>query len=94
MKNEDLAKMESNDMMMVQWMCNVTLKDKKCSSELRDRPGLIRIRNCIQWCRLRWFGHGERKDKDNCVKKSRESVVEGHREKGRPRKDRDYTRRY
>ena len=26
-KEEDLAKLERNDMMMVQWMCHVTLKE-------------------------------------------------------------------
>ena len=42
-KEENLAKLERNDMMMVQWICNVTPKDRK-SSEIvagyrgRSRP--------------------------------------------------------
>ena len=60
-KKEDLAKLERNDMMMVQWMCYVTLKDKKSSEELREHLGLVSIRNCIQM----WFGHLERISKAN-----------------------------
>ena len=63
-KEVDLAKLERNDMMMVRWMCHVTLKDRKSSNELRDRPGLVSIRNCIKIGRLRRFGHVERLDKD------------------------------
>ena len=44
-KEEDLAKLERNDMMVQ--MCNVTLRDRK--SQLGERPmELVSIRNCIQ----------------------------------------------
>ena len=33
---------------MVRWMCNVTLRDRKSSDELKDRLGLVSVRNCIQ----------------------------------------------
>ena len=39
-KEADLMRLKCNDMRMVRWMCNVTLKDKKPSSELRERLGL------------------------------------------------------
>ena len=48
MKEKDLAELETYDMMMVRWVCNVTMKDRKSSDELRDRLGLVSIRNCIQ----------------------------------------------
>ena len=53
-RQRELNKYE--DMMMVQWMCNVTLKDGKSSDEVRDHLGLVSI-NWIQRSRLRWFGH-------------------------------------
>ena len=34
-------------MMMVWWIYNGTVKDRKSSDELRDRLGLVNIRNCI-----------------------------------------------
>ena len=33
MKEEDLAKLEKNYMLMVWWMCNMTLKDRNSSDE-------------------------------------------------------------
>ena len=42
------ARLEKNDMTMVLWMCNVTLKDRKSSDEFRDNLGFVNIRNCIQ----------------------------------------------
>ena len=47
MKGEDLEKLKGNDI-MVRWMCNVELKDRKSSDELKDCLGLVRIKNCIQ----------------------------------------------
>ena len=35
-------------MRMIRWICNVTLKDKKPSSEMREHLGLDSIRNCIR----------------------------------------------
>ena len=71
---------------MVRWMCGVTLKDRKSSEELRDRLGLAKIRDCVQSRRLRWFGHVERMEDVNWVKRSREIVVTGQSRRGRPRR--------
>ena len=51
---------KSNDMRMIRWMSNVTLKDRKPSKELRGRCGLESVRESLQRRRLRWFGHVER----------------------------------
>ena len=55
--------LEINDIMMVQWMCNVTmnLKERKSSDELRDHLGLVSIRN-------NWIDES-RLGKDSCVNK-------------------------
>ncbi|XP_057298477.1 uncharacterized protein LOC130629336 [Hydractinia symbiolongicarpus] len=42
-KQEDLDRLERNDMRMVRWMCNASLRDRKSSDELRSRPSLRRI---------------------------------------------------
>ena len=56
-KEADLRRLEHNGMRM---MCNVTLKDRKRSSELREHLGLDSIVNCIRKGRLRWLDHLER----------------------------------
>ena len=65
-------------------MCNVILKDRKYSAELRDCMGWVSIRNCIQRGRLRRFEHLERIDNDSWAKKCKQIVVEGHGVSGRP----------
>ena len=85
-KEEDLDRLERNDMRMIRWMCNTSLKDKKSSDELRNRLGIHIIRDVIQARRLRWFGHLERMERDNWVIKCRDLVVPGTKSRGRPRK--------
>ena len=58
-KEEDLDHLDRNDMRMIRWMCNTSLKDRKRSDELRSRLGIHTIRDVIQARRLRWFGHLE-----------------------------------
>ena len=60
---EDMWCMERNDMRMIWWMCNVSLKDRLTSDELRGRLNLESIWRCVQNRRLRWFGHIKRMDK-------------------------------
>ena len=37
-KEGDLDHLDRNDMRMLRWMCNTSLKDRKSSDELRSRP--------------------------------------------------------
>ena len=63
--------------MMVRRMCGVSLKDRKRSDELLNRLGIECVENKIQRGRLRWFGHVERKEENNWVKKcTRMNVIE------------------
>ena len=61
-KEADLLRLECNDMRMIRWMCNITLKGRKPFSELRESLGLDNIRNypIARRGRLRWFGNVER----------------------------------
>ena len=68
-KEEDLDRLDRNDMRIIRWMWNTSLKDRKSSDELRSRLGIHSIRDVIQARRLRWFGHLERMEGDNWVSK-------------------------
>ena len=57
------------DISMVRWMCGVTLKDRKNTEELQSRLGVEGIAVVIRRGRLRWFGHIERKDKEDWLSK-------------------------
>jgi len=45
------------EMRMVRWMCNVKVKDRVPSKELRERLGIDYIILILQQNRLRWYGH-------------------------------------
>ena len=44
-------------MRMVRWMCNVKVKVRVPSKELRDRLGVDDVIFILQQNRLRWYGH-------------------------------------
>ena len=71
---------------MVRRMCGVSLKDRKRSDELLNRLGSECVENKIQRGRLRWFGHVERKEENNWVKKCTRMNVIGVVDRGAPRK--------
>ena len=68
---------------MVRWMCDVKLKNRLPSIELRERLGIDDIALVLQQNRLRWYKHVLRKDDDDWVKKCMEYEVQGPR----PRED-------
>jgi len=72
-------------MRMVRWMCNVKVKDRAPSKELRERLG-IDIILILQLNRLRRYGHVLQKEDTDCVKKCMEYEVEGSRLRGKPKR--------
>jgi hypothetical protein len=70
----------------VRWMCGVTLKDKKSSQELLGRLGVEDVVDVMKRGRLLWFGHVERKPREDWVKMCRDLVVVGAQGKGRGKK--------
>jgi len=53
MKENEVA-LQQVKMRMVRWMCNVKVKDRIPSKELRERPGIDDIILVLQQKRLRW----------------------------------------
>jgi len=69
-------------MRMVRWMCNVNVKDRVSSKELRERLGIDDIMLILQQNRLQRYGHVLRKEDIDWVKKCMEYEVEGCRPRG------------
>ena len=65
MKAENLHSLERAEPMMVRWMCDVSLKDRKRSEVLYSLLGVQSVAEVVRLGRLRWFGHVERKSGDN-----------------------------
>jgi hypothetical protein len=71
---------------VIRWMCDVSLRDKVPSEELRAWVEVETISDACRRNRLRWFGHVERKGNDDWVKRCTRLEVMGKRPRCRPRK--------
>jgi len=69
MKVEHKLNLNPTEMSMIRWMCGVKLNERKKSEELRELLGLEPVSLMIKKSRLRWFGHVERKDDNDWVKR-------------------------
>ena len=83
---EDVQRMERAERMMVRWMCGVSLKNRISSAELYGRLGIEEVRDVMRRGHLRWFGHLERKSKEDWVSVCRDIDVTGSKSRGRCKK--------
>ena len=56
-RKENEVALQRAEMRMFGWMCNVKVKDRVPSKELRERLGIDDIILILQPNRLRWYGH-------------------------------------
>ena len=56
-RKENEVALQRAKMRMVKWMCNVKVKDRVPTKELRERLGIDDIILILQQNRLRWYGH-------------------------------------
>ena len=82
-KVQQELKMNRTEISMIRWMCGVKLNERKKSEELRELLRLEPVSLMIKKSRLRWFGHVERKDDNDWVKRCITWEVEGIRQSGR-----------
>jgi len=74
-RKENEVALQWADMRMVRRMCNVKVKDRVPSKELRERLGVDDIILILQQNRLRWYGRVLRKRDTDWVKKCTEYEV-------------------
>jgi hypothetical protein len=77
-KVEDVRRLVTTDRAMLRWMYGVTLKDRKSSRDLLGRLGVEDV-DVVGRGRLLWFGHVERKSRDDWVRMCRDTAAEGAR---------------
>src|SRR5450432_2182661 len=75
-KVDDMERLERTENSMVRWMCGVTVKDMIQTVELRKRLGIEYVSDVVRRDRLKWFGHVDRKERDDWVFACRELHVE------------------
>jgi len=64
----------------------VVMKKKKRNDDIRRIIGVACITDKVREARLRWYGHIQRREEDDCVKRILEADVHGQRSRGRQRK--------
>jgi len=85
-RKENEVALQRAEIRMVRWMCNVKVKDRVLSKELRERLGIDDIILILQQNRLRCYGHVLQKEDTDWMKKCMEYEVEGSRPRGRPKR--------
>ena len=83
---EDVSRLNRNDMMMIRWICSAKLRDKVPLEELRSRLGLGSIENALRHGRLRWYGRVQRMDPNTWPRKVDKTFITRNNPRGRPRK--------
>jgi len=71
-RKENEVALQQAEMRIVRWMCNVKVKDRVPSKELRERLGIHDIILILQQNMLQWYGHMLRQEHTDCVKKCME----------------------
>jgi len=71
---------------MLRWILGLTLRDKKRNDDIRRIFGVACITDKVREARLRWFGHVQRREEEDCVKRILEADVRGQRSRGRQSK--------
>ena len=84
-KQEDVKRLAATEMRMLRWLTGVTRADRKTNAEVRAMLDIVPIEEVMRRRRLRWYGHVERMNDEEWVKRVRDLKVEGKRPRGRPR---------
>jgi len=73
-------------MRILRWILGLTLRNKKRNDDIRRILGVACITDKVREARLRWFGHVQRREEEDCVRRILEADVRGQRSRGRQRK--------
>ncbi|TOF78419.1 hypothetical protein CGJ15_26585, partial [Vibrio parahaemolyticus] len=80
-------RLEAVEMSCLRAMCGVNIMQRIRSLEVRRRCGITKtVVQRAEEGLLRWFGHVERMERNRMTSRVYQSVVEGRRGRGRPRK--------
>jgi len=70
-------------MRMLRWILGLTLRDRKRNDDIRRILGVACITDKVREARLKWYGHIQRREENDCVKRILDANVGGQRSRGR-----------
>ena len=86
LRRREEERLERTEMRMLRWILGLTLEDRKRNDDIRRVIGVACITDKVREARLRWYGHIQRREEDDGVKRILEADVHGQRSRGRQRK--------
>ena len=79
LRRREEESLERTEMRMLRWILGLTLRDRIRNDDIRRILGVACITDKVQEARLRWYGHVQRREEDDCVKRILEANVGGQR---------------
>ena len=86
MTRREEERLQRTEMRMLRWILGLTLRYKKRNDDIRRILGIACITDKVREARLRWFGHVQRREEEDCVRRILEANVHGQQSRGRQRK--------
>jgi len=77
LKTREEERLERTEIRMLRWILGLTLRDRKRNDDIRRILGVACIMYKVREARLRWYGHIQRREEDDCVKRILEANVGG-----------------
>jgi len=88
LRRREEERLKGTEMRMLRWILGLTLRDRKRNDDIRRILGVACITDNVREARLRWYGHIQQREEDDCVKRILEANVGGQRSRRRQRKRR------
>ena len=84
-RKKEERKLHTSEMRMVRWARGKTRLDHVRNVDIWNEAHMYQMAEFLRENRLRWFGHVQRRDKDDATRKILQMEVEGKRNRGRPK---------
>ena len=84
-RKKEERKLHTTEMRMLRWARGNTRLDHVRNVDIWNEAHMYPMAEFLREKRLRWFGHVQRRDKDDATRKILQMEVEGKRNRGRPK---------
>ena len=84
-RKKEERKLHTTEMRMLRWARGKTRLDHVRNVDIWNEAHMYPMAEFLRENRLRWFGHVQRRDKDDATRKILQMEVEGKRNRGRPK---------
>ena len=84
-RKKEKRKLHTNEMRMLRWARGKTRLDHVRNVDIWKEAHMYPMAEFLREKRLRWFGHVQRRDKDDATRKILHMTVDGKRNRGRPK---------